>query len=396
MGGCAWTGYAIVLALIAADSRVRADGPAPSAAPSEGDTQILGSVDDAFHVDSVATRITSFDQFGRGYQAQGGPTVLSPGSERATIFEPQVEIDASQGDRLKHQIRVPVDVVTNASAHAIDVMTSASRHVEAGSIDWAANYKMNSTSDATILGGLHLENPFRSWHGGMAGSRTFADGDTVLSASLLEAFDWFDRFDIHGGRHGRTDRSNTTAGVGVTQILTPTTVVNLNYGITLQVGELGNTWNSVPLVTFDRGPEILPNQRTRHALVARAAQYLPWNGALHLYYRFYADDWGLVAHSAEAELMQRITRFAYVSALYRFHTQTGVDFFTTLAGPNGLRTADSDLAPFDAHTIGGKVVLDVPTRTDLRFLHFEVGYDRYFRTNDLQINVVTCATGYRF
>jgi hypothetical protein len=413
---------AFVLAILACGARVQAEGPGgaapnapvpnapvanvpvanapvPNAPPTAalGDAQILGPVDQGLRVESITTRITSFDQFGHGGQAQGGPTPLAPGSERATIFEPQVQIDATQGPRLRHRIRVPIDVVTNASADAIDVVTSASRHVEAGSIDWAATYAVDPASEATILGGIHLENPFRSWQGGLAGSHAFADGDTVVSGSLLEVFDWFDRFDIHGTRHGRTNRSTVTASVGVTQILTATTIANVNYGVTVQRGELGNTWNSVPLTSGDRGPEGLPGERVRHAAVARVAQFLPWNAALHVEYRFYADDWGLIAHSTEAELLQRVSPSLYVGAVYRFHTQNGVDFFTNLAAPGAaLRTADSDLAPLDSQTVGGRVVLDVPVRSDIRTLHLELGYDRYFRTNDLHINVVTCATGYHF
>jgi hypothetical protein len=389
---------AVVVAFLAFCPRVRADGPSsPPPTPAMGDAQILSPIDNALHIESIMTRISGFDQFGHGWQAQGGPTPTAPGSERATILEPQAEIDATQGARLKHRIWVPVDIVSNASPHAIDVLSSASRHVESGSIDWAATYQASPVSDATILGGIHLENPFRSWQGGLAGSRAFADGDTVVSVDVLEVFDWFDRFDIHGTRHGRAERSSATASLGITQILTPTTIVNLNYGVTVQRGEMGNTWNSVSLATGERGPELLPDERVRHAVVARAAQFLPWNGALHVSHRFYADDWGLSAHSTEAELMQRISPFVYVGALYRFHTQTGVTFFTKLADPSaGLRTADSDLAPLDSQTVGGKVVVDVPADPPIRTLHFEFGYDRYVRTNDLHINVVTCATGYRF
>jgi Protein of unknown function (DUF3570) len=373
-----------------------ADGPPPSASALRDD-DILGATPSTFHVDSITTRVTSFNQYGSGYQAQGGPTPWSPGNERATILEPQVEVDATQGPRLSHRFWVPVDVVTNASADAIDVMTSASRHVESGAIDWAARYKVDAGSDVTVRSGIHLENPFRSWTGGLAWSRALADGDTVVSASTLEVFDWFDRFDIHGGRHGRTDRTSTTVSAGVTQILTPTTVANVNYGITMQRGEMGNTWNSVPIEGAVRGAELLPSERLRHALVFRAAQFLPWNGALHLYYRFYADDWGAVAHSAEGEVLQRVSRTLTLGALYRVHRQSGVDFFTTFADPGAtLRTADSDLAPLDSQTLGGKIVVDAPVRGEIRALHVEVGYERYFRTNDLHIDVFTWATGYRF
>ena len=59
-------------------------------------------------------------------------------------------------------------------------------------------------------------------------------------------------------------------------------------------------------------------------------------------------------------------------------------------------TADSDLDSLDSQTVGGKLVFDVPLRSEIRVLHFDVGYERYVRTNDLQMNVLTCATGYRF
>jgi len=387
------------LLVVASATAASADPPQPLPA----DEAILGRPSDAFHVESVTTRITSFDQNGHGYQSQSGP-VLGPGSERTNVLEPQLEILASQGDRLKHRFWVPVDVVSAASPDAIDrtpasadVVSSASRRNIAGQIDWAATYVADAVTGVTMNSGVHLEEPFRSWHAGLGATRSFADGDTVVSGDVSSFFDWFDRFDITGHRHGRADRSTDTASLGITQILTATTVVNVNYGLTLQRGELGNTWNSVPLTTMERGPELLPDERLRHALVFRASQFLPWDGALRLYYRFYADDWGLVGHAAEGELMQRLSPHVYIGALYRFYTQTGVDFFATLANPNAaLRTADSDLAPLDSHTVGGKVVVDLPVSPSLRAIHIEVGYERYFRTNDLQMNIMTCETGYRF
>ena len=395
---------ALAAAWIAATALARAeDAPAPSAAlPS--DAAILGRSDAGLRLESVTTRITSFDQFGFGYQSKAGPLPFGPGSERAIILEPQLQIVAVQGERFRHVVTVPIDVVTAASPDAIDsgprsvdVVSSASRNNIAGTLAWSGTYRVDSASDLSMNGGLHVEEPFRSWHAGIGGSHAFAGGDTVVSASALEVFDWFDRFDIDGHRHGRAERSSATASVGITQVLAPTTVVSANYGVTVQTGELGNTWNSVPLAIGDRGPELLPSERVRHALVFRASQFLPWNGALKLYYRLYVDDWGLAAHSAEGQIMQRISPALYVGALYRFHSQTGVSFFTPLAGPAAtLRTADSDLARLDSQTIGGKVVLDVPVDAPMRLLHFEVGYERYFRTNNLSMDIVTWETGYRF
>jgi len=144
---------------------------------------------------------------------------------------------------------IPVDVVTNASPDAVDVLSAASRHVEAGAIDWTTTYRATRTTDLSMRNGLHLENPFRSWDSGMAIRHSYADEATVVSAGALAVFDWFDRFNIHGDRNGHTDRNGTTGSVGLTQVLTPTTVASINYGFTAQEGTMGNTWNSVPLAS---------------------------------------------------------------------------------------------------------------------------------------------------
>lgn len=370
--------------------------------PELADAQVFGEGDSSARVriESVTTRITGFDQFGAGYQSKAGP-IAGPGSERLTVFEPQVEIVATQGDRVTHRVWVPIDIVTAASPHSFqptpDVVSGASRKLEGGTLQWTTAYKVDHDQQVALTSGLHLENPFRSWNAGLSASRAFADQNTVISGSVVGILDWFDRFFITGERDGRTERSTTLASVGVTQVLTPTTVAHLSYGLTLQSGELGNTWNVVPLANGERGPELLPTSRTRHALVGRMSQFLPWNGALRLYYRFYADDWGIAAHSVEGQLMQRLTPSLYIGALYRFHTQTGPFFFTTLAPVDAtLRVADSDLAPLQSQTIGGKIVGDVPVRGLARVLHFELEYDRYFRTNDLQMDIVSCALGLRF
>jgi hypothetical protein len=385
--------------------------PPPNAAeelsrPTTAPTAATVALDDdrildtsLFRMQSVDLQTASLNQYGHGYQSQAGP-VLGPGSERTTIFEPMGLFVFTQGDRITHRVYIPVDVVTAASPNSIappDVASGASRRVESGSIDWTVGYRATRTLDLSVRNDVHLEQPFRSFGSGLGIRSSFADEASVFSANAAEVFDWFDRFDITGRRHGHTSRNTTTGSMGFTQVLTPTTVANVNYGITVMEGTLGNTWNSVPLASGVRGAELLPTMRTRHALVVRASQWLPWNGALRAYYRFYADDWGIAAHSLEGELMQRILPQLYVGGYYRFHTQTGAYFFTTLAPVDAtLRVADSDLAPLDSHTVGGKISIDLPTRGTVRSVHLEVALERYWRTNDLRMDIASCATGFRF
>lgn len=387
---------ALALLLLSSAPVAAADAP-PS---PRSDEEILGPPPPRFRIEQMRIRTTAYEQNGYGYQSQAARLPYLPGSQRLIVLEPQLEVVASQGERFRHRFWVPVDVVTSASADALDktrppdMLTSASRRNIAGTADWQGTLKVDDVTDASLGAGLHLEPQFRSWHAGIGGVRKLDDAQTTLAGNLLGVFDFFDRFRVDGERNGRAQRSTTTGTVSLTHVLTPITVVHANYSMTMQVGELGNTWNTVPLTTSRRGPEILPDTRLRQALVGRASQWLPWDGALRLYARVYGDDWGIRALTAETQLLQRFTPSFYARGFYRVHAQTGASFFTTVALPGtSLRVADSDLAMLDSHSVGGSVVVDVPAGEPFHALHFELGYERYWRNNDLQVNVVTWETG---
>jgi hypothetical protein len=391
---------AICVATLAAATR-------PVAAESLESGLILGPPR-AYSIDSVTARYTHFDQSGHGYQSQAGETTFPrvapglPGSEFVTVDQPQVEIVAHQGERLTHTLWLPVDVVTAASPDALDAISTASRNTYSTAVQLASSYQASATTNVGVLGGFHLEPNFRSWNVGASYARSLAEDNAVLAASLHQVYDWFDRFNTDGVRNGRVGRSSTNGNLGLTQLLTPTTIAHVDYGVTVQSGVLGNTWNAVPVRSANMRAnyvdvELLPGFRQRHAFLGRLVQWLPWNGALRASYRFYVDDWGLVAHSAEAQLFQRLAPWMYLRFTYRVHQQSGVSFYTQLAAPQAtLRSADSDLAPFVAQTVGALIAFDLGMIPKLRMLHLEVGYERYQRSNDLAMNIYTGAVGLRF
>jgi len=375
-------------------------GAAQAAQPFT-DAEILGGGDGgALRIESFRTRFTHYDQEGRGFQSQAERGVGKPGRETLTVEQPQLELVAKHG-KFAHRIWVPVDVVTAASPDAVDTITSASRINEAGTLDLQTSYRATPTSELNLRAAFHLEENFRSWILGIGGARSFADDNTTLAVSLNEVLDWLDTYDHTGNRTGRAYRSTTNLNVSLTQLLSPTTVGALSYGGSLQLGQLSNTWNAVPLANGAVGDERLPRLRHRHAFAARLAQALPWRGVVKASYRFYVDDWGIRAHSLEAQLYQRIGRLVWVRANYRVHHQTAAAFWTSAApiGPDdgGPRTADSDLATFVSQTFGGMMAIDIPTRSrTVRDVHFDFGYDRYVRTNAMHVDMYTCSLGLRF
>ncbi len=394
---------AVILALVVLGARVaRADDPPFST------TDILGAPPPYFRIEAFNLRYTHFDQSGLGYQSRaalrGGPGAElrltgprgGPGSEWATIEQPQAEIIAKQGDSITHRIWLPADVVTAASPDAIDAVSTASRTNEAASVDWTIQYKADKRTTLSVRNGVHNEENWCSWNSGFALTRSFAEDNTTLEASVNQVSDWFDKYLLDGTHAGHTSRSTTGASLGFTQLLSPTTIAHADYGFTYQRGQLSNGWNIVPLTNGLDALEIVPETRMRHAFVGRIAQYLPWQGALHGFYRFYVDDWGIRAHTVEVELYQRLSRISYIRLNYRIHDQTGADFWTTRAAPSfALATADSDLQGLTAQTVGVKGAVDIPVRF-ARNLHADVSVERYFRSNDLRVSVYSCGFGILF
>jgi hypothetical protein len=361
------------------------------------DEDILGRPK-KFHIESSRLRFTYFDQDGRGYQSQADrASPLTPGSERTIVAQPQLEVIAHQGTKYTHRLWVPLDVISAASPDAIDAISTASAINEGATFDLSTTYHRDRRTDGAVRVAFRVEEPFRSWQLGGAFRRAFLEDNTVLEASLNQTFDWLDKFTIQGWRNGRGYRSSTNGNLGVTQLLSPYTIANLNYGVTVQLGELSNTWNAVPSIDGKLIQELLPELRHRHAFVARVAQALPWRAALKAMYRFYVDNWGILAHTVEVRLYQRVGPWFYVRATYRFHQQNAPDFWTTAADPMARhRSADSDLASLNAQTLGLLASFDLRLSRHVKELHADLGYERYFRSNGMNVDMYLCSVGLRY
>jgi hypothetical protein len=377
----------VLVAVLAAASAARADGD----------------------LKETEAQFTFFNQTGHGWQSvagipRGGG---APGDESVTVYEPWFHIAFAGEDEWTHDIAVGVDVVTLASPDAIDAMSSASAVNEALDVAGTARYEPAGPETITLRYGFHIEEPLRSVSLGAGYARRFADDNFTLAVSAMVTGDYFDDITMSGHIDGQTERYTANGNLSATQLLSPTTVLDLSYGFTLQAGTLITTWNSVPFTDGARGPEIFPDgARTRHAFSGRISQHLPaTHTTLKASYRYYVDNYGLEAHTVEVMAYQYLTPWLYVRGSYRFHTQTGVDFYADQFAPppRGMKptdpeTSDSDLAPFDAHEIGAKLTLlaGLAPHGFLRETSFDAAFYRYWRTNDLEVLVFAVSLGKRF
>jgi hypothetical protein len=367
--------------------------------------------DPGWQIEELSSRFTYYNQSGSGYQSQAGPGVR--GFEGLWVWSPSVLLHARQNDRVQHTLLMPVDIITSASTDAIDVLTSASRTNETLTLDFTTQYAATQDDVVQFRYGGHLEEWFRSVFGGLAYVHELAQDNATIGVSANGYVDVFRPYGPFGGLeppgNRREVRGSLNVNVEVSQILSPTTLVKGGYGLTWQAGELITPWNSVPVgcnpeVTrcLSRVQEKFPSTRVRHALSGLLAQHIPVTGStLRLGYRFYADDFDVRAHTIETEVYQYATQRAYVRLDYRVHRQNAVNFWTRSlpllpTDPDAPRTADSDLAELWAHELGAKVFVYVEPPGSYPQHHVDLSVSRYWRTNDLWVDVVSLGYGRLF
>lgn len=352
-------------------------------------------------VEESGARFTFFDQQGRGHQSQAEPDADARGSEALRVYQGIARGAVRQSSRWLHTATLTVDVVSSASADALDLVSTASRWNEAGGLDMASQMELGPDDRLTLLYGGHVEETLYSVNAGAGYQRELAADNASVDLSLKVIHDWFDRNTFKGTRERQGDRQTLSANLRLSQILSPTTLGSLGYGGTYQQGTLEQTWNSVPVACPEPSPplpcpqrvdERFPDDRLRHALSAIVSQRLPPLAAtLRLSYRYYRDDFGVQAHSGELRWYQDLGTRLRARLHYRHHRQNAVDFFTSALSPAAVdgpapRTADSDLAAFTAREYGALLSLRLG-RDSAVFRHYlEAGAFRYRRSNDLVID----------
>ncbi len=362
-------------------------------AEPSSDAAILGQGSQSARIDEFRLRLSSFYQDGHGYQSKAG-TLAGPGSERALIIQPQMLVGIRQSARIHHEVVIPIDIVSAASANALDVISHASAVNEAIGVELTSRFDLTDDDQLTSNLIWHEEEPFGSGSFGLGYSHAMADDNAVLGISGQATFDRFDYLQPNGDRHGRRNRTALNGNLNFSQLLSPTTVFEASYGLTFQQGTLETSYNSVPIEGgTSRTGELFPHSRTRHAAQARVAQHLPESHTtLRAAYRYYTDTFQLSAHTTEFELHQYLFPRLIARGSFRYYTQSGVDFFSSAlpASESSLRprTADSDLAPFHAQEYGLKLLWLARGQSSL-----DIGYFHYFRDNGLSANVLSF--GYR-
>lgn len=243
----------------------------------------------------------------------------------------------------------------------------------------------------TLSAGLGFSTEYDYTHLGanLSLARDFNKRNTTVSAGLA----WSqDDIDPVGGapaplsqmsdvgnlsnRRGTDSKNVVDLLLGVTQVLSRSTVARLNYSYSQSSGYLNDPYKILSVVDPSSGDTIMrtpgsgggpagvyiyesrPDSRAKHSLYAEVKHAF---GApvLSASYRFMMDDWGVDSHTGELRLRWPIGSASYLEPQLRYYMQSAADFYraSLLQGQPLPEHASADfrLGEFDAVTVGLKL-----------------------------------------
>ncbi len=235
--------------------------------------------------------------------------------------------------------------------------------------DFRLSYEWNEAA-LDVGGGLSTERDYESRWGSLGGrwdfnqkrttlnlglSYTRSDTEALLDPDALPYIDtsaFADRIDVSPVPNtGATrsvlegERDDWVTRFGVTQILTKNSLIETNLGYTRSTGYLENPYKVVEVAFIDPERQLLappggffgtvnalleqrPDSRNQWTWDARYVQYVePFDASFRLGYRLFSDDWGIDAHTFEAQWGQPLGRGWTVTPWIRYYSQNDADFY---------------------------------------------------------------------
>ena len=142
--------------------------------------------------------------------------------------------------------------------------------------------------------------------------------------------------------------------------------------------------------------ERLPSTRFKVPIGARLNFYINETFKLRTYYRYYSDDWGITAHTANLEIPVKISEKYSILPMYRYYTQLQSNYFAPFEkhlSTEEFYSSDYDLSTFKSNQFGlGISYLDIFTEAKILTLglkNIDFRYNYYKRSDGMHAGIVT-------
>lgn len=331
------------------------------------------------------------------------------GTERLTDFANSFDITFSKLDRFNrlHTLNVDfnIDRYTSASSDNIDPLTRSSAsssdvHIYP-SINWSVKdpeirttkslgYNFSTEYDYKSHGfnaGISFLSKDKNTEYSLKGSAFLDTYMCILPAELRPA-------DYPSGaerdRLGIAYRPrNSFAGTfSISQVINQRFQIMGIIEPGYQEGLLSTPFHRVYFSNGNHTTEKLPDARWKLPIGLRMSYFSGDQVIIRGFYRFYTDDWGMMAHTANIEVPYKLSPFFSVMPFYRFNVQSAVKYFK----PYGVQkatdvyyTSDYDLSQFTSQFVGIGLRMAPPGGIAqlVNWHSMELRYGYYHRSNGM-------------
>ena len=398
---------------------------------------------------SRAADETTVDIIGGYYQQDGthGAVEGGRGTEHLTDVPPAIIVNIPLDTVSRLTANVGADFYASASTDRIDFALSTPSAHDArihGDVGYSREHKYNGTLWG-VGAGVSKEYDYLSFNVAGSLAKTSRDGNRQLSVAgqvFMDRVTLITPLELRadytagsttarGGRnYGSDTRQTYNLAATYSQVLSKRLQVAFSSELVAQNGLLSTPFHRVychdnpapnPVTVVPNNfstpapsaPKIeaLPRARLKYPVSVRLNYFATDVVQVRAFYRFYNDNFGIRAHTAELALPVKVTPFFVLYPFYRYHRQTAATYFAPYLAhsiSDAYYTSDYDLSAFTAHKVGlglryapvyGLGRFHVPGKDPqgrprvARLKSVDLRYAHYQRSTDLVANIVSFDLG---
>lgn len=333
------------------------------------------------------------------------------GTEKLTDFANIVDVKFSKYDKRyrKHSFTFEAGIDTYSSASSDRIDSKANSSASSGdmriypSIAWTVENEKKGTSFG-LNASASSEFDYKSFGFGASFSKKSKDNSRELgikAQAYLDQVSLVYPVELRPANNGRdeddyatTPRKSYSGSLSYTQVVNKNLQLMLTMDLAWQDGYLGLPFHRVYLNDNTVKVENLPSSRFKIPVGLRANYFLGDKVIIRSFYRYYHDDWGLTAHTADIETAVKVTPFFSITPFYRYYNQTAVKYFAPYqqhTAADTYYTSNYDLSNFSSHFLGAGFRL-APPKGVLGNPHFsmiEIRYGHYTRSTSFNSNIIS-------
>ncbi|TCD01542.1 DUF3570 domain-containing protein [Pedobacter psychroterrae] len=348
-----------------------------------------------------------YNQTGNNSAVTGGI-----GTEKLTDFANTIDVQLSKfnkkGRKNTFLFELGIDHYSSASSDKIDPNTISSASSADNRIYPSLNWTQSNESTGNsfgFTGSYSGEYDYQSIGVGFNLTRLSKNKNTQFDFKLQAFLDtWtvilpIELRTVTGNGHeskseGASPRNSFSSSFSLSQVINQKLQAVIVVEPSFQKGLLATKYQRDYFTDGSLQAETLPDQRFKLPIAARLNYFATDHILVRTFYRYYIDNWGIRAHTAELEVPVKLSSFISISPFYRYNTQEGTRYFASYGQHTPgttYFTSDYDLSTLNSDFYGAGIRLAPPTGVFgmQRVSLLELRYGHYSRSTGLVSNVIS-------